>query len=291
MKLLRSLLLVLALATQLTAATAWKVTTWNLEWFPSGRADFTDAAVEARRTAEAAAVLRELDPDIILLQEIRDEAAVVALAKAIGRGHEVVVVSRFMSGEKLGQQQQAILAKFPAKAAYWRAWTTRQGINPTRGFSFALFPTPSGAGVAVYSVHLKSNSIRPDHPERQKAEALNRVQRELAAAQLVEHLDAIAQQPELAPAGAIVGGDFNTDPHQPRFQNERTIPGLEALGFRSPLRQLPLAERTTIPVKGPYDAATFDYIFLFKAAARGAPVIVPSEVADHRPVTVTVEVP
>lgn len=291
MKFLRSLLLTLALATQLTAATAWKVTTWNLEWFPSGRPDFTDAAVEARRTEEAAAVLRDLDPDIILLQEIRDEAAVQALAKAIGRGHEVVIVSRFMSGEKLGQQQQAILAKFPAKAAYWRPWTTRQGVNPTRGFSFALFPTPSGAGVAVYSVHLKSNSIRPDHPERQKAELLNRVQRELAVMQLAEHLGAIAQQPDLAPASAIVGGDFNTDPHQPRFQAERTITGLEALGFRSPLRGLPVSQRTTIPWKGNFDDTTFDYIFLFRAAPRGAPVIVPSAVADHRPVTVTVEVP
>lgn len=291
MHLLRSLLLLLALATQLVAATTWKVTTWNLEWFPSGRPDYTNAAEEARRIAAAAAVLRDLDPDIILLQEVRDEAAMQALATSIGRGHQVVVVSRFMNGDKLGQQQQAILAKFPAKAAYWRPWTTRQGISPTRGFSFAAFPQPDGPPVAVYSLHLKSNSIRPGHPEPKKAEMLNRVQRELAALQLVEHLSAVAKEPDLAPVSAIIGGDFNTDPHQPRFREERTITALEALGFASPLRHLPLGDRTTLPAEGRYEAATFDYLFLFKAEAAGKPVIVPTEISDHRPVTVTVRLP
>lgn len=147
MKLLRALLFAsTVLLTQLAAAatTTWKVTTWNLEWFPSGKPDFRDAKIEGERIAAAAKTLREIDPDIILLQEVRDEEAMQALAKAIGRGHQVVVVSRFKQGNRIGQQQQAILAKFPAKAAYWNEWTTRQLVNPPRGYSFALFETKDG---------------------------------------------------------------------------------------------------------------------------------------------------
>jgi len=293
MKTLRAFLFVplclLAASLAFAADTTWKVTAWNLEWFPSGKPDFRDAKVEQARIAAAANVLRELDPDIILLQEIRDEEAMQALAKEIGRGHQVVVVSRFKQGDRVGQQQQAILAKFPAKAAYWKEWTTRQLVTPTRGYSFALFETKDGKRVATYSLHLKSNAMGRDVQDRAKQETLNRLQRELATQQLVEHFREIQNTPELKTNAAIVGGDFNTDPGQKRFADEGTIPNLRAAGFASPLEGLPLEERTTIPSKGRFPDTTFDWIFLRELKAIGKPTVTVSDVSDHRPVTVTVE--
>lgn len=281
-----------ALALQVAAAaTTWKVTTWNLEWFPSGKPDFTDAKVEAQRTAEAAKILRDLDSDIILLQEVRDIAAAQALADQVGRGHQVVVVSRFKFGEQLGQQQQVILAKFPARASYARDWKTRQGVTPTRGFAFAAFPLPDGRVVGVYSLHLKSNAISRNAKEPQKQEALNRVQRELAATQLLEHAAEVQRLPDFKLAAMIVGGDFNTDPRQERFANEKTLPFFTAAGFTSSLLTLPLEKRTTIPGKGRYPDTTFDYLLFWKANPVGDPKIVPTEVSDHRPVTFMIELP
>lgn len=290
---LRSALLALATLAlaSLVAGADWKVTTWNLEWFPAGAPDVRDPEVESRRIREAAEVLRRLDSDILLLQEVRDEAAAEALAREIGRGHQVVVVSRFQQGGELSQHQQAILAKFPARAAYWKSWTTRQAVAPVRGFSFALFSAPSGAPVAVYSLHLKSNNISRGSRDREKAATLNVLQRELAVLQLVEHLAEIARDPQLMPAAAIVGGDFNTDPFQKRFAKERTLPALESIGFTNPIIRLPKADRATLPGSGQYPPAVFDHILLLKAEAVADPLVTRTEVSDHRPVTVVVRLP
>lgn len=276
---------------QIFAASTWKVTTWNLEWFPSGKPDFTDAKIEADRIDAAAKVLRALDSDIILLQEVRDEAAMTALAKAINRGHQVVVVSRFKFGNRIGQQQQAVLAKFPAKAAYWREWSTRQLVNPPRGYSFALFETKNGTRVGVYSLHLKSNAMGRDVKDRAKQETLNRLQRELAADQLVEHMQEVEQTRDIATKAFIVGGDFNTDPTQSRFAEERTLLSLKKAGFESPMFDLPIRKRTTIPGKGRYPDTTFDWLLFKGVKPSGGVTIVSTSVSDHRPVTVSIQIP
>jgi hypothetical protein len=46
----------------------FRITTWNLEWFPNGSAHDATPEVQAQRVVSAADVLRPIDPDIILLQ-------------------------------------------------------------------------------------------------------------------------------------------------------------------------------------------------------------------------------
>src|SRR5688500_3077093 len=63
------------------AATTFKVVSWNLEWFP-GRAPKSSQAEKDSQVAAVQAALAEIKPDILLLQEIRNEdAAKLALAK------------------------------------------------------------------------------------------------------------------------------------------------------------------------------------------------------------------
>jgi hypothetical protein len=85
-----------------------RVTTWNLEWFPNGSAHDATPEVQAQRIATAADVLRPINPDIILLQEVRDYDACTRLGEAIAPGiYHVAVCSAFkepfQSG--LGKQQ------------------------------------------------------------------------------------------------------------------------------------------------------------------------------------------
>jgi hypothetical protein len=49
-----------------------RITTWNLEWFPNGSPHETTPEIQAQRIEAAADVLKKLDPDILLLQEMRD---------------------------------------------------------------------------------------------------------------------------------------------------------------------------------------------------------------------------
>lgn len=48
-----------------------RITTWNLEWFPNGSPHEPTPEKQAQRIEAAADVLQKLDPDILLLQEMR----------------------------------------------------------------------------------------------------------------------------------------------------------------------------------------------------------------------------
>jgi hypothetical protein len=55
-----------------TESTKIRITTWNLQWFPNGSANEGLAGQQNQRITDAANVLRPINPDIILLQEVRD---------------------------------------------------------------------------------------------------------------------------------------------------------------------------------------------------------------------------
>src|SRR5215467_4048415 len=60
-----------------------RITTWNLEWFPNGSPRETAQEKQAQRIEAAADVLKKLNPDILLLQEVRDYDACARLGNAI----------------------------------------------------------------------------------------------------------------------------------------------------------------------------------------------------------------
>jgi endonuclease/exonuclease/phosphatase family metal-dependent hydrolase len=63
-----------------------RITTWNLEWFPNGSPHEAAAEKQAQRIQAAADVLKKLNPDILLLQEVRDYDACARLGEAIQPG-------------------------------------------------------------------------------------------------------------------------------------------------------------------------------------------------------------
>ena len=73
-----------------------RCTTWNLEWFPNGSAKEASAEQQNQRIKEAADVLRPINPDIVLLQEVRDYDACARLGEAIAPGiYHVAICSAF----------------------------------------------------------------------------------------------------------------------------------------------------------------------------------------------------
>lgn len=273
----------LALAAPVLAAPI-RVTTWNLEWFPNGSPKELAASEQDKRIAAAADVLRPLNPDIILLQEVRDYDVCARLANAIApRTYHVAICSAFRDPftPGLGKQQVAILAKHPAQAAWSESWKAMEGVDPPRGFAFAWFKI-GGTDVGVYSLHLKSNLIM----KRDKAaEAHKNIRkREVSIDQLLNHIRAVIAPAMPMVKSFVVGGDFNTNVDQPDFAQEKTLTTLTAAGFRNSMEGASPVQRITHPGSGPYPDATFDYLFGSNLVP-AKPLITPSKASDHYPVT------
>jgi endonuclease/exonuclease/phosphatase family metal-dependent hydrolase len=260
------------------------VTTWNLEWFPDKSPRPVSLQKEDQTIAAAAEVLRKLDSDILLLQEVRDYEVCQRLAEAIKpHTYQVAICSAFKEPFQagLGKQQVAILAKEPAQAAWSERWKSMSGVDPPRGFAFAWFKV-KGSDVGVYSLHLKSNLVMAGNKEKEEAKNIRK--REVAAGQLLDHMrDVIAKAMPMI-GSVIIGGDFNTNHDQPMFASEGTLSIIEKIGFQNCMASLPLTERVTHPANHGYPAATFDYLFAVGGAV-GQPTIVTSDVSDHYPVT------
>jgi Endonuclease/Exonuclease/phosphatase family len=129
---LASLVIASALSESREPATI-RITTWNLEWFPNGSAHDATPEVQGQRIAAAADVLRPIDADIILLQEVRDYEACVRLGEAIAPGmYHLAICSAFKEQFQrgLGKQQVAILSKYQAQAAWSEPWKSMNGVDP-----------------------------------------------------------------------------------------------------------------------------------------------------------------
>ena len=265
-----------------------RLTTWNLDWFPNGKPKEMPAAEQEKRIHAVADVLRNLDPDIILLQEIRDYETCVRLAETIKpHTYQVAICSAFKEPFQagLGKQQVAILAKEPAQAAWAERWKSMEGIDPPRGFAFAWFKI-KGADFGIYSVHLKSNLIM--HGDKGVEAAKNVRKREVAAHQILNHLRTVIAKAMPKIQSEVVAGDFNTNADE--FPADSTLKTLEDAGFRSCMEGEAAPLRVTHPGGHGYPDTTFDYVFA-KHATIGPPNITHSKASDHYPVTCDVNIP
>src|SRR6476469_2341175 len=233
----------------------FRITTWNLEWFPNGSAREATQEKQAQRIKAAADVLKELNPDILLLQEVRDYDACARLGDAIQPGAYTVAICSAFKG---GKQQEAILAKIPAQAAWSEPWKSMEGIDPPRGFAFAWFKI-GNANIGVYSVHLKSNLVTHGDPIAETAKNIRK--REVAINQLMTHVHDFIPAKMPAINRFIIGGDFNTNHDQAMFAAEKTLETLTNGSFHGAFEGVPLEQRITHPGSHGFPDATFDYFF------------------------------
>jgi endonuclease/exonuclease/phosphatase family metal-dependent hydrolase len=261
-----------------------RITTWNLEWFPNGSAKEASAEQQNQRIKEAADVLRPINPDIVLLQEVRDYDACARLGEAIAPGiYHVVVCSAFKEPYQsgLGKQQVAILSKYYAQAEWSERWKSVNRVDPPRGFAFAWFKI-GNADIGVYSVHLKSNLIT--HGDKEAETAKNIRKREVAIVQLVTHIHDVIGATIPTIKAIVIGGDFNTNHDQEMFAAERTLESLADAGYQNGFEGLALSERVTHPANHGFPDATFDFIFA-KGLTAAQPTVTRTNASDHWPVT------
>ena len=88
-----------------------KITAWNLQWFPGKTPSGGSAEEQAAHVSAVISELKVIDADIVLLQEIRDPAALQEIIKAIPE-YSLDIVSDFR-----GNLEVAILTRAPASVS------------------------------------------------------------------------------------------------------------------------------------------------------------------------------
>ncbi len=241
------------------------VGSWNLRWFPSGRAEHrAPVPVEERAVEDAAATIkaglarRQPGEHVVLFfQELRGEAACSNLVAAVGGGLAIANVSAFRNFDRrLGWQQNGIVTDLPVVESSFSYWRRSKKVLPPRGYSYALLDAGEDGLVACYCIHLKSNYGAKTAEDR----AMNIAKRELSASQLVDVTKKLRLPDGRRVARVLVAGDFNTDPFGGGFADERTVQILLDAGYVNCFEGAPLEERATYPARGKFPPGTLDMI-------------------------------
>ncbi len=256
-----------------------RIAAWNLQWFPGKTPSGGSAEEQAAHAFAVISELKAIDADIVLLQEIRDPVALQGITKALPE-YSLDVVSDFR-----GNLEVAILSRAPAKATegFMQAFEEGEEANPPRGFAYATVMLTDESVLAVYSVHLKSNSggIEETTPKREES-----------ARQLIAHCNGLKQRFEKEGKAfyAVIGGDFNSDPTSEKWAEDDTLSMIQDAGFKWAGQGVAREDLISWLTDGRYPDAVFDHMMVM--APEGYEVSQSSthktdrSVSDHRAVII-----
>ena len=275
-------LAILSLLLLCAPAQAQKIVSWNLEWFPGREPDNPDPSVVTQQMADAQAVLKELQPDVLIAIEMRDREVFEQLVSVV-TGMQVAVVSAFRDDDgSIDRQQVGIASRYPIFTAWAEPWVPTMARLP-RGFAVAALREPqSGKLLVVYGVHLKSNRASNDRETK-----LNVGMRNESAHQLVTDVDELRRLafPADQVLGWVIAGDFNTN-HDGQFEDV-AIQTLTQSGFHNTWQSVKPEQRHTWLSNSVFASTTFDYIL---TSGLGEPVArlveAPPTASDHLPVLI-----
>jgi len=182
------------------AAEALRVTTWNLQGVEAGVANpILTNGIEA-----AASALKKLDPDIILLQEVRDWRMCSQLTEALKPAiYHVLVCSSFpeVSSKSRKNRQTAILSKRKAYFSWSEGWLGGQNDDKLAGgFVFAAIETIDHR-VGLFSVSLDERLLS-NSSKQIEAGCRN---------QWTRHIESIRKWVTNRPESAVVAGGIIKD--------------------------------------------------------------------------------
>lgn len=266
-----------------------RIAAWNMKWFPAGHPVLLDKdrrpQSEFKRIDSAARFIAWQQADLVMLEEVRNrDACEMLCAQEALAGWSVDSITEFPQAEEatIPPHQNAIISRYAAVDSGWRHWKAEDGITPPRGFVYAVYDF-NGTLCAVIGVHLKSNYIPDDSPDKDRLPALNRRMREISSRQIAEFVRELEERDfgGRKVSEVIVAGDFNTSVFDPKYDGERTVPQMLGAGFRDCFDGV--VERDTMPESKWYPATCFDYMFAKGPAGFYGAVVAPTSwTSDHR---------
>ena len=271
------------------------IAAWNLRWFPAGyplKPDAEpDADHESRRTSSVARFIRWRNPDVVMLEEVRNRKVLEALV-----AHEALTnwtinaISDFPAsyGAAIPTHQNAIISHLRTVDSGFQAWRRRRGIAPPRGFVWAVLDTGDNL-VGVICVHLKSNYIGSDVEDKQLEASKNTLKREESSRQVVRFAESLLgkEYGGRKVTDVFVGGDYNMSIFDPAFAKELTMDILKDAGYRDVHAELPQGKRFTMPQSRWYPPTTFDYLLHKGSHETVDPEVAPPQyTSDHQLISV-----
>ena len=262
-------------------AGALRVTTWNLE-LPAL------AGTNDVRLQEAAAALKQLNPDVILLQQVRDWKMCGRLVQALKPAqYAVQVCSSFRDARTgaLSEQQVAILSKARAYFSWSEGWRPQGEAALPGGFAFAAFQVGQQR-FGFFSVRAGAATADGRNPSRRAAAA------EAPAAsvgQLLEQVGSVSNWVANRVEAFVVGATFDTHAAGWLAARDNTLRLLEAADFGDAFRETSAVETITVAEKAGRPGATADYILTQPAGCIANPSTLTTAVSGHYPVTCEVE--
>ena len=201
-----------------------RVMSLNAEWFP-GRAPRPTHAQQTQHLADVQRLLRDVDADLLLFQEIVKSDA---LEKALAEQPDVSLYA--ISAFTNNPLQLAVAGRLPhvaAEAGHWAIPPDYTGPVPPRGIAFAAVELPEGSLLLLFSLHLKSNYRGKDYHEQRNVQM-----REGAIHLFLAYAAAMERRfSDRRLGGILLGGDLNTLYPRSFIRGERTVNLLESGGF------------------------------------------------------------
>ena len=273
----KSLLALLILLPSCLADTL-RVTTWNLEPLTAG-------ATNEFRLQETAAALKQLGPDVILLQQVRDWKMCAQLAQSLKPAdYGVQVCSAFRDARTgaLSQQQVAILSRAKAYFSWSEAWRPQGGTALPGGFAFAALQV-GNQRVGLFSVQAGADARNPGQ-RAAMAEA-----QAASVGQLLDQVGSVRNWVANQVQIFVVAATFDPRAVDLSAARDNTLRLLEAADFGNAFFMPPAAERITVAGKTGSPGATADFILAQPAGCAANARVLPTAVSLHSPVTCDVE--
>jgi endonuclease/exonuclease/phosphatase family metal-dependent hydrolase len=276
----KPLLALLILAPNCLAETL-RVTTWNLQ-APTG------ASTSDIRLQEAAAALKQISPDVILLQQVRDWKMCADLAQALQPDqYTIQICSAFREAGTgaLSTQQVAIISKSKAYFSWSEAWRSQGEIALPGGFVFAALQV-GGQRVGFFSVQPGAASAAPRGPTQRAGVAQAQAR---CVGQLLQQVASATNWGANRVQEFVAGATFNTGAAGWLAARDNMLRLLEAADFGDTFLDTPGAQRITAAARAGQPGATADYILIQPAGCAASPRVLSATVCEHYPVTCEVE--
>ncbi|NCC52899.1 MAG: endonuclease/exonuclease/phosphatase family protein [Spartobacteria bacterium] len=261
-----------------------RVCTYNIQHLTDGYFDgFHRSPGRARRQAcGAAELIAEINPDILVIQEIENVRILKRLNDCLDVPFAAGCITRFYSPHRRGRKQNiALLTRVPVKRVRELEFGLMDVPNrPPRGMLRFVVDLDAARRLLVYAVHLKSNMGEAEINIARRKSALVWLQQDAARM--------IKTEPD-AQWEVMIAGDMNVDPDGAGFEADDSLaPVAEWVDL---WRGVPLPERTTIPTRygntnSIYPPAAFDR-FIVSPEMTSAPWTVGAPVSIQRGVNTT----
>jgi hypothetical protein len=263
-----------------------RVTTWSLQPL-AVRTNNPAANTNGIRIPAAAAALKRLNPDVILLQQVRDWAMCDELAQALKPAkYNVVACSAFRDGRsgELRKQQVAILAKAKAKAYFsWsEPWHNRGVPALPGGFAFAAFQVGKHR-VGLFSIQVGAAPMGAAAKQRTAASPQERLAANIE--QLLAQVGSVSSWVNNQVQGFVVGGTFGLPADQEMALHDTPLQLLQGAGFGDAFQDTPAADRATAHGRSGQPPPVADYIFTQPANWTANPRVSRAWVSRRFPVT------